>query len=221
MGETEGYDKESMTPQASDYFSRMAEQWDDVRAGYFGEAVREAAMAKAGLQPDWEVADVGTGTGFVAHGLAARVRKVYGLDASTEMLAVARRNLAAFDNVELRHCDGAALVLPDRSVDAVLANMYLHHCPDPLAAIREMTRLLRPGGRLVITDADQHDHEWMRAEMADVWLGFDRQQVRAWFTEAGLRDVEVDCTGSDCCATSEHGTAAAISIFVASGTKTT
>ncbi len=221
MSEAKGCGRESMTPEASAYFSQVAEQWDDVRAGYFGEAVREAAMAKAGLKPDWEVADVGTGTGFMAHGLAARVRKVYGLDASAEMLAVAGRNLAAFDNVELRHCDGAALALPDASVDAVFANMYLHHCPDPLAAIHEMARLLRPGGRLVITDADRHDHEWMRTEMADVWLGFDRGQIRAWFAAAGLGDVEVDCTGSDCCATSEGGTAAAISIFVASGTKTT
>ena len=87
---------------ANAYFAQVAEQWDEIRAGYFTEHMRDAAIAKANLAPGAVVADVGTGTGFVAAGLAPKVSQVYGFDVSAAMLEVARRNLAAFPNVELR-----------------------------------------------------------------------------------------------------------------------
>ena len=152
----------AMTQAATGYFDRVAGDWDEIRAGYFTEAVRESAIAHAYLRPEMEVADVGCGTGFVAAGLAPLVSRVYALDGSPAMLDVARRNLAAYDNVVYQTTEGSALTLPDASVDAALANMYLHHCTDPAAAIREMARIVRPGGRLVITDMDRHEHEWMR-----------------------------------------------------------
>ncbi len=65
-----------MTPAAAAYFEQVAEQWDHLRTGYFGEEVRDAAIARAYLRPEMVVADVGAGTGFVAAGLAARVARV-------------------------------------------------------------------------------------------------------------------------------------------------
>ena len=167
------------------------------------------------------VADVGAGTGFIAAGLAPLVKHVHVLDGSAAMLDEARRNLSQFDNVEFHEADGLSLPLPDASVDAVFANMYLHHCPDPLAAIREMVRILRPAGRLVLTDMDAHTHEWLKTEMADLWLGFERNQIRAWFEEAELVNVVVDCTGESCQAGCESGEGeqADVSIFVAAGSK--
>ncbi len=111
-----------------------------------------------------------------------------GFDASPDMLDVARRNLAAFPNVELRQ-----LPLPDGSLDAAFANMYLHHALDPSAVIKELARVLRSGSALCITDLDTHDHEWQREQMADLWLGFERDDIRRWFAEAGLKDVDVTC----------------------------
>ncbi len=216
----------SMTPASSQYFDRVAGQWDSLRLGYFSEAVRTAAIAKAYLRPEMVVADVGAGTGFIAAGLAPLVKKVHLIDGSPAMLEAARKNLAGSSNVELHLADGASLPLPDGSLDATFANMYLHHCPDPLAAIREMVRTLKPGGRLVITDADAHNYTWMREEFADVWLGFEHDQIRAWFQEAGLVNVIVDGTGQNCTAesskreiTDEKGHSAQVSIFVATGTR--
>ncbi len=214
----------SMTPEASRYFSQIAGAWDSVRAGFYSEDVRDAAIAKAYLHPEMVVADVGAGTGFISAGLAPSVRMVHVIDGSWEMLEEARKNLQAFENIEFHQADGLSIPLPDASMDAVFANMYLHHCPDPLKAIREMMRLLRPGGRLVITDLDGHTNEWMKTEMADVWQGFERSQVRAWFREAGLVNVIVDCTGHNCCADAndtaempEDQRHAQISVFVAVG----
>ncbi|MBI3762276.1 MAG: class I SAM-dependent methyltransferase [Chloroflexi bacterium] len=207
------------------YFSAVADQWDEIRAGYFTEHMRDAAIARVAalhpspLYPNAVVADVGTGTGFVAMGLAPKAAKVYGFDASPEMLAVARRNLAAFPNVELREAPGDRLPLPDGALDGVFANMYLHHAPDPAAAIREMARLLKPGGVLCLTDLDTHNHEWQREQMADLWLGFDRADIRRWFAEAGLTDIDVDCAEGTCCAAAPDGSVESLSVFVAIGRK--
>jgi ubiquinone/menaquinone biosynthesis C-methylase UbiE len=211
--------EETALQESMEYFAGVAVDWDQIRTVYFTEAMRDAAIERARLAPEAVVADVGSGTGFVIQGLAARVAKVYGFDASPDMLAVARRNLAAYENVELRETPGDALPLPDGSLDAVFANMYLHHVPDPAAAIAEMARVLRPGGRLVITDLDSHDHSWMRAAMADRWLGFDREQVRSWYAAAGLIDIEVDCAAGSCCMSGQDGEQLSLSIFVAYGQK--
>ena len=209
------------TNPSSNYFEKVASDWDRMREGYFTEAVRESALSKAYLHPGMIVADVGAGTGFIAAGLAPLVKHVYVLDGSSAMLDQARINLAEFSNVEFHEADGLSLSLPDASVDAVFANMYLHHCPDPLAAIREMVRILRPAGRLIITDMDVHNYEWLKTEMADLWLGFERSQIREWFSQAELVNVVLDCTGESCQSDckDKKGEHAEISIFVAAGTR--
>jgi ubiquinone/menaquinone biosynthesis C-methylase UbiE len=211
----------TMTQASAAYFEQVADEWDTLRAGYFRESVRDAAIARAYLRPEMVVADIGTGTGFVAAGLAPLVRQVVAVDGSAAMLEAARRNLSGFANVTIRLADGAKLPFEDGSLDAVFANMYLHHCTDPRAAVTEMVRVLRPGGRLVMTDMDHHDHEWMRNEMADEWLGFDRAQVKGWLRDAGLVNIVVDCTSQSCCATSQADAAsqAEISVFVATGSR--
>src|SRR5262245_3582973 len=99
------------------------------------------------------------------------------------MLAEARRRFARQD-FEAREGEIDSLPLRTGEVDVVLANMVLHHAPDPPRAIREMSRVLKPGGKLVITDADSHEHEWLRTEQHDCWLGFDRAEIARWFREA-------------------------------------
>lgn len=209
---------------SSKYFEQVAGRWDSIRAGYFTEGVRDAAIARAYLRPEMAVADIGAGTGFIAAGLAPLVKKVYAVDGSPAMLEVAQKNLAGFENIEIRQADGLALPFPGESLDAVFANMYLHHCEDPAASIREMVRVLRPGGRLVITDMDAHPHAWFKEEMADVWLGFERSQVNAWFKAAGLVNVVVACSGQSCAVDSQtvveaEGRRATVSIFAAVGTR--
>ncbi|MGA2490720.1 MAG: methyltransferase domain-containing protein, partial [Anaerolineales bacterium] len=87
------------------YFEKVAGQWDNLRSGYFTEAVRESAIQKAYLHPEMTVADVGAGTGFVAAGLAPMVKHVHVLDGSPEMLEIAKKNLAKFKNVEFHIVD--------------------------------------------------------------------------------------------------------------------
>ncbi len=201
------------------YFDAVAPQWDELREGYFPEEVRAEVLRRLDPQPDMLVADVGSGTGFLAAGLAPLVAEVHCVDASAGMLDQARENLEGFANVRYHQAAGESIPIPDGTLDAVVANMYLHHAPDPAKALREMARVLRPGGRLVLTDLDEHQEEWMRAEMADVWLGFKREDIKAWLESAGLEDVSADCCGQSCSADKPAGGRASISIFIAWGRK--
>ncbi len=70
-----------------------------------------------------------------------------------------------------------------------------------------------------MTDLDEHNHEFLRTEHNDRWMGFDRDEVRNWLQQSGLRSVDVESIGEECGATSSEGTEAAISIFAASGRK--
>jgi ubiquinone/menaquinone biosynthesis C-methylase UbiE len=206
-----------MSNDSQTYFSNVAGQWDEICEGYFTKHMRDSAIAKARLPTNAVVADIGTGTGFVAGGLAPRVAKVYGFDANADMLEVAKQNLSPFSNIELRVAPGDQIPLPDNSLDGVFANMYLHHAPQPEKAIQEMVRLLKPGGVLCITDLDTHNHEWQREQMADLWLGFERDDIRKWFAEAGLQEVDVDCAEGTCNACGPDGKTDPLSIFVAIG----
>jgi SAM-dependent methyltransferase len=136
------------------------------------------------------------------------------------MLAEMQRKFAGRGELECRAGEAEALPLDDAAVDYVFANMFLHHVERPGQAIGEIARVLKPGGRLVITDADEHNYEFLRTEHHDRWLGFKRDDVRRWFEEAGFKQVKVDSLEETCCVDSECGSQAAnISIFVAFGEK--
>lgn len=201
-----------------EYFDEISGKWEEMRQAFFGDGVRRAAVAAAGVRPGSVVADVGTGTGFIAEAALDAGARVIGIDNSDGMLAEVARRFAG-KPFETRRGEAGDLPLADGEADAVLANMFLHHAPDPPAAIREMARALKPGGTLVITDADAHDHEWLRTEQHDRWLGFARADVSRWFRDAGLEDVAVGDTQELCSPTSSCGVKAAITIFLARGRK--
>ena len=201
-----------------EYFDEISGKWEEMRQAFFGDGVRRAAISAAGVGPGSVVADVGTGSGFIAEAALDAGARVIGIDNSSGMLSEVTRRFAGRP-FEPREGEADRLPLASGEVDAVLANMFLHHAPDPPAAIREMARALKPGGTLVITDADSHDHEWLRTEQHDRWLGFARTDVSRWFREAGLDDVTVGDTQELCSPTSSCGVKAAITIFLARGRK--
>jgi ubiquinone/menaquinone biosynthesis C-methylase UbiE len=202
------------------YFDKVAHQWDEMRKGFFSEAVREKAFSVAGVESGKIAADIGAGTGFVTEGLIRKGLQVIAVDQSDVMLKEMRKRFFDVEGIEYIEGESEKLPIPDESVDYVFANMYLHHVDSPLNAMKEMRRILKPGGKLVITDMDKHTFEFLKREHHDRWMGFEREDVRRWLEEAGLKNAVVDCAEESCCAQSENGEGMApVSVFVASGEK--
>ncbi len=201
------------------YFDKVAKDWDELRQTMFSERVRDLVVKESHVTPDSVVVDVGCGTGFLSKGFVGIAHQVIGVDSSEEMLTQARNNLYQAKNFETRLGTAETIPLEDGMADLVVGNMILHHCPNPLAATKEMARVLKPGGRLLLTDLDKHEHEEVREEHKDLWLGFDREDLKKRFELAGLKNVEVKGTDESCFTTSSCGGEIKVSIFLARGTK--
>ncbi|GFZ33861.1 hypothetical protein CSC2_43870 [Clostridium zeae] len=202
------------------YFQEVANQWDTLRQDFFNEEVRDKAYEVAKVKEGELAADIGAGTGFITEGLLKKGLKVIAVDRSQEMLEQMKQKFSSFEVVEYRQGEAECLPIEDGAVDYTMANMYLHHVEDPLVAIKEMARVIKSGGKLVITDLDEHKFEFLKTEHHDRWMGFDRKDIEDWFLKAGLKNVVVDCVGGNCCATSSCGCEKAdISIFIAYGEK--
>ncbi|MDP4147258.1 MAG: class I SAM-dependent methyltransferase [Bacillota bacterium] len=205
---------------SKEYFDKIAGDWDRMRESFFSIAVREKAFQVAEITSGKIAADIGAGTGFVTDGLVAQGLKVIAVDESEAMLLQMKRRFGINNLIEYRIGESEALPIENSTLDYVFANMYLHHVQSPAKAIKEMVRVLKSGGKLVLTDLDEHEFHFLKTEQHDKWMGFNRDDIKKWFLEAGLTNVSVDCVGENCCAKSNCSKEkAAISIFAASGSK--
>ncbi|HYD53119.1 MAG TPA: metalloregulator ArsR/SmtB family transcription factor [Gemmatimonadaceae bacterium] len=168
-----------------EFFSTSAGQWDRLRGELFGE--RSDLLALVGLLDErWVVGDLGCGTGRLAEALAPFVARVIAVDESSPMLAAARRRLSGATAVDLRHGELEALPIENAELDAAIFCLVLHYVAEPVAALREARRTLRPDARLLIVDMLPHDREEFRTQMGHQWLGLSRDQLHDWLAEAGF-----------------------------------
>jgi ubiquinone/menaquinone biosynthesis C-methylase UbiE len=206
-----------MSRRVQDYFEMVSPQWDLMRRNFYGDEVREAVLNSVQISPSDTVLDVGAGTGFLTEAVAKVASKVIALDFSRGMSEEAVAKMGR-GNVEFRIGNAESLPLQDSSVNVVVGNMVLHHCPHPEIAISEMSRVLKLSGRIALSDLQEHSHDWLRREHADLWLGFKMENVAMMMNENRLDNVKVE-TLSSCCSSEQDGQQVKIPMFLASASK--
>jgi ArsR family transcriptional regulator len=171
--------------RSREYFESDAARWDHVRDELFG--TRFFLFGLPGLlDPRCVVGDLGCGSGALAEVLAPFCSRVIAIDDSEAMLAKARERLGRFDHVELHRAALEAIPLDDATLDAATLVLVLHHLPDPDKAVREVARVLRPGGRLLVVDMLPHDRQEYRQQMGHVWMGFAPDRIAKTLEGAGF-----------------------------------
>jgi len=186
--------KQARAERAQAYFSRNAAEWDELRRLHVSDAVVEKALLKlVGRTPVDSLLDLGTGTGWILQLLSDVYRRAVGIDASRDMLSVARANLdkAGIVKASVRQGDILNLPLDGQDFDLVTIHQVLHFLDQPERAIAEAARILRPGGRLLIVDLAPHNLEYLRDEHAHVRLGFSHETMAEWLEKVGLDVKEV------------------------------
>ncbi len=137
--------------KAIEEYAALAGRYDR-RYRYYNARSHREILRQLGVLDDACVVDAGCGTGLLLERIARRApnTKRVGIDPSPEMLAVARQRLPA--DTRLLQAGSEALPLGTQSVDLLVSSSSLHCLPDAGPAIAEFSRVLRPGGRLILAD---------------------------------------------------------------------
>ncbi|MDL2313445.1 metalloregulator ArsR/SmtB family transcription factor [Desulfovibrio sp. OttesenSCG-928-C14] len=179
------------TRKTSQFFNSIADDWDNMSREILGDLDFEDKILERVPSPCRMAVDLGCGTGHMLERLLDRAEQVIGVDGSASMLELARRRLGASrpkdeGRISLRIGDLAHLPLADGEVDFVCINLVLHHLSAPGEVLREVGRVLKPEGTLVLSDFNKHEDEKMRLEYGDRWLGFPLENLREFLSKAGF-----------------------------------
>ncbi len=182
--------RQARADQAAAYFQENAAEWSRLRNLHLPESDIERQIVDIAGKGSVDVfVDLGTGTGRMLEIFADRFTQGVGYDLSHEMLSIARNNLeqAGVTHAQARHGDLFSLPMENGAADIVCIHHVLHYLAEPEAAVREAARILKPGGRIIISDFAPHDLEFLREEHAHRRLGFADAEVKQWCARANLR----------------------------------
>ena len=140
--------------------------------------------------------DLGTGPAQIPIFLAQRCPaiQITGIDLSVNMLTLGDRHVAEAglaDRITLEYVDAKALPYPDRSFDGVISNSIIHHLPDPMAAFREIGRVIRPSGLILIRDLMRPDTPEAAQALVDRYAADDTPYQKKLFYDSFLAALTI------------------------------
>ena len=191
----------SVAAVENDFVARVYEKLANSYDLVFGPTLhpgRLVAIERMGIKPSDKVLEVGVGTG-INTSLYPRNCHVTGIDLSSSMLEKARHRISSrMSNVRLLQMDAADLRFADNSFDIVYAPYVISVVPDPLAVVREMQRVCRPGGKIVILNHFLSTNRllaWLERSISPftVHIGFKSDlDLGALIAQAELRPVSIE-----------------------------
>jgi ubiquinone/menaquinone biosynthesis C-methylase UbiE len=181
---------------------------------YYSDQVANDLMA---LVEGQDVLLVGCEDGYVLSSLALAGHNVTVLDFDPSHLRKCKKILRGWQQISYVQLEGRSFPFDDESFDTVLVSLFAHHATNPARVFLEASRVLRPGGKMVLADLTKHEETWMMDNLHDVWLGFTADEVSGWMEDAGLDEITVhssnfECSGPDF---EEHGAKVNILVMTA------
>lgn len=173
--------------------NRAADQnWADSVAGdmerHYSPGRTWEALARTALPllETGDVLDIASGDGVLAELLSPHAKRYICIDTSARVVAAAGERLRRFPNVEVREGDMHALPFKDASFDLVVLMHALTYSTKPAQAVAEAARVLRRGGRLLLSSLARHEHRSVVEAYGHVNLGFSEKELRKFAERAGL-----------------------------------
>jgi ArsR family transcriptional regulator len=168
------------------YFDRVAAEFSEQPLP--GRTWEGLARGLLQLAPRGRYVDLGVGDGLLTMMLSEVAREVVAVDISPQMLAQlkTRATQKGIANIVALESDIAHLALADQSFDVAVLSQALHHCDEPLSALKEAQRVLVRGGRLLVLDLVAHGESWVRDQLQHRHLGFGEGELEHMLLEAGF-----------------------------------
>ena len=176
--------------RARTFYKYLSKVYDRVNAFVWNEEMRAEALSMLDIDADDRVLDVGCGTGFGTEGLLEHTEHVYGLDQSRHQLQQAWGKLGKHDPVAFHFGDAERLPFKDGSFDAVWSSGSIEYWPNPVTGLRELRRVVEPGGQVLVVGPDYPDSALFQRLADAIMLFYDEAEADRMFREAGFVDVE-------------------------------
>ena len=183
--------------EARSYFDRVASSFGEQELP--GRTWEGLARSLLQLAPRARYVDLGIGDGLLTLMLAQVAEQVTAVDLSPEMLEqlALRAERRGFDNIDYVEGRIEDLPLEDQSYDVAVLSQALHHLDDPIVALQEARRVLRPGGKVLVIDLLAHNEDWVREKLQHRVLGFTESDLEALVQRAGFERVHVSRIARD------------------------
>lgn len=172
------------------FYKYLSKVYDTVNPFIWNEQMRAEAVGMLDIDEGDRVLDVGCGTGFGTEALLEHTRNVHALDQSVHQMEKAWAKLGKHDPVSFYRGDAERLPFADDSFDVVWSSGSIEYWPDPVATLRDMRRVVEPGGQVLVVGPNDPDSTLL-GKLADaIMLFYDREEADRMFREAGYVDVE-------------------------------
>jgi len=172
------------------FYKYLSKVYDRVNPFIWNEEMRAEALTMLDIEDDDRVLDVGCGTGFATEGLLEHTENVHGLDQSVHQLEKAWDKLGKRDPVSFYRGDAERLPFTDDTFDVVWSSGSIEYWPDPVATLRDMRRVVKPGGQVLVVGPNNPQSTVMQKVANAIMLFYDREEADRMFREAGYEDVE-------------------------------